>query len=1553
MSDNSKTEFNGLLEKISSTTPILFFPLRIETRFRTRELCVRIFPDEIFLDYLTESLTEDEINDAKSFWIQWYIAGGSKEREYEAWQTLCAKYPVYRAAWLVRQLKPTNIKDFREDGTKFNARPFIKIPEIRENIDYIYSNLSNNVFVSGNTEIAARPVRSERSSELDEIRITLVRKVRDIGDYVKSHKDIVGYLYDDIEQVAEYIKICLRDIQSRSERGSISLGSSIKSFIEMINTSTDDLLENIQGKRIASNDLVQKYLKNSLHQFIFPYIKKNVSDKPDTPVSNILPDRFMFIGEVPGRAEKIIHYGNKVKQNLQMGFNPNEEENPYTINDNGDLEINGGIDWMIDYDKAEEAGMAITVPIDSTIKEFTYIYILGIKEPNSKDWKYLQNLLNSHNYTSSGIAMLKTATPTNIVEGMEPAYDTDPEAEMEIRYKIEVEEAYDHPDKRKYDSWALARTLNLDYNKCCGNAGNADNQEIHNAKAAYKIMWDYFFNKLTDNKTAGEDSHAFLNQMGNFLVKYVRARGTYPAFRIENKPYTILPVTDLIKLSNRYTQECPRYLIRGLIELADKWKEIRKNEVMHSENLATGNADSASKNFLKMAGQTPYSATFYERTMINSPLLPFDKWYPDAMKGEFDLLHRYGFFDPWSIGGSERKISFGEAQLSEILKLLKEQLPSLSEKEQKLLVSEFFDVFTHRLDAWIAGVFEHIREKKFNKHPKIGAYGWVFNLKRTERREVDNATKSKIKEMKLIPEGAPNDLKIYQNIDEGGYIVAPSVQHAVTAAVLRAAYLKTQKNKEDSHMCINLSSMRTRQALRMVEGIKQGMSTGVILGADMERYLHEAYKMNSNCEMDQYIYPLRMLFPQVVNLQSEDERAHDYAMHVINGEALLNTFMEKWNNNGSVVSWLETKYQVNRNKQDPEDCIEWFIDLDKETGIATKNSGAHRTCLFKLIERMVDSYDALNDLLLAEGVHRLVMGDLTSYSAINNFMAEGKGNLPEPAILDTPMEYVVVSNKVGVAFPECKTPPVKPMCLAEPSINLWLEQLTGKLDNILFYIETKNAQEKTEFESCTLKELDIKPIEYLYFSSNETLFLTYIEARWRVKYNRFAEKIKLHTGKPEEYTEDIVYFNDQGETIADLFTIYEDELRISRLRGIILQSGEMRANDLVASAYGDYDPEMTIDIKDLKLRYDSLREYLDLLSIKMQSSIENLNVPDAYDDATIAGMYKDLCDCAASGMFNSLPEFNPEMFVYELNSQAEKIKYHIDPIAQALVIDRAVELQQKFIKTYKNVYEELTGRISEAEEMVARNSSEIYTSEQYVQAIKKLLLNNFKVCPRFTLHYALTRDKRIAYDSMLEKGISCYKNLNELSFEEWQFDVAEVREPMKMWHHLSMFQTVSGGSTGKVSILQTGSEGVPVEEKWLGCKVEQEADLQDVDSLVIYNSEALTKWGTVDNRPAFNSGLIIDAWSEFIPYKKQTAGMVFHCDQPDNEAPQALLLALNTKYAKTREKWQIDDIPELLDFTRFLLMNRAVEPDHIYKDKQLSRLLPLLSTKVLTKDIIN
>ena len=120
--------FERVLSDVLTRTPLLLFPVRLETHFRNRnsqkELCVRIFPNEIFLDYLTDSLTRQEIEDGKLFWLQWFIASGSPRREYEAWQVLCRKYPLYRAAWICRTMRPKEIDKFRPGGILYYRRPY-------------------------------------------------------------------------------------------------------------------------------------------------------------------------------------------------------------------------------------------------------------------------------------------------------------------------------------------------------------------------------------------------------------------------------------------------------------------------------------------------------------------------------------------------------------------------------------------------------------------------------------------------------------------------------------------------------------------------------------------------------------------------------------------------------------------------------------------------------------------------------------------------------------------------------------------------------------------------------------------------------------------------------------------------------------------------------------------------------------------------------------------------------------------------------------------------------------------------------------------------------------------------------------------------------------------------------------------------------------------------------------------------------------------------------------------------------------------------------------
>ena len=80
-----------------SHIPILLFPLKLETRFVKDELWIRAFPDVAFLQSHDPHLTHEEHADAKAFKER-----TSKEERQVAWGELVSKYGVYRSSWIVQ-----------------------------------------------------------------------------------------------------------------------------------------------------------------------------------------------------------------------------------------------------------------------------------------------------------------------------------------------------------------------------------------------------------------------------------------------------------------------------------------------------------------------------------------------------------------------------------------------------------------------------------------------------------------------------------------------------------------------------------------------------------------------------------------------------------------------------------------------------------------------------------------------------------------------------------------------------------------------------------------------------------------------------------------------------------------------------------------------------------------------------------------------------------------------------------------------------------------------------------------------------------------------------------------------------------------------------------------------------------------------------------------------------------------------------------------------------------------------------------------------------------
>ena len=133
----------------------------------------------------------------------------------------------------------------------------------------------------------------------------------------------------------------------------------------------------------------------------------------------------------------------------------------------------------------------------------------------------------------------------------------------------------------------------------------------------------------------------------------------------------------------------------------------------------------------------------------------------------------------------------------------------------ELMLRETLDTCSHRLDAWVTSVawrrLERLRAQPQNaRGVYVGGYGWVEDLALTSARTSE------------------------------GFLHGPSMAHATTAAVLASAYLshRNQGNGEQPFV-IDMSSERVRSARQLIRGVRQGQPLAALLGYRIERALQE------------------------------------------------------------------------------------------------------------------------------------------------------------------------------------------------------------------------------------------------------------------------------------------------------------------------------------------------------------------------------------------------------------------------------------------------------------------------------------------------------------------------------------------------------------------------------------------------------------------------------------------------------------------------------------------------------------------------------------------
>ncbi|WP_030194845.1 hypothetical protein [Streptomyces sp. NRRL S-87] len=312
------------------------------------------------------------------------------------------------------------------------------------------------------------------------------------------------------------------------------------------------------------------------------------------------------------------------------------------------------------------------------------------------------------------------------------------------------------------------------------------------------------------------------------------------------------------------------------------------------------------------------------------------------------------------------------------------------------LLGECLDLVSHRLDAWITSLATarlHAMRAPERRPTglQIGAYGWVEGLS---------------------ARSAPSS---------DGFILAPSVPQATTAAILHSGYLSHAD--DPGAFAVDLSSRRMRVAMDVLDGVRQGQPIGALLGYRLERRLHDARERpEGGLVLDRVIAPLRRLWPTQTVLHEGTGAQQFIGVHDVTDGAALGEIP---------VAQAMTALL-------PE--VRPALEPTEEEHVR------------KQLEALHDDIDAVADLLLAEGVHQFASGSTDRAAATFDSLAAGGQAPPRPQVLDTAGHGTPVTHRIMVAVPRDTAPAAgwdsaaqrsRPRAVAEPRLDAWASHQLG------------------------------------------------------------------------------------------------------------------------------------------------------------------------------------------------------------------------------------------------------------------------------------------------------------------------------------------------------------------------------------------------------------------------------------------------------------------------------------------------------------------------------
>jgi hypothetical protein len=822
------------------------------------------------------------------------------------------------------------------------------------------------------------------------------------------------------------------------------------------------------------------------------------------------------------------------------------------------------------------------------------------------------------------------------------------------------------------------------------------------------------------------------------------------------------------------------------------------------------------------------------------------------------------------------------AELTELRAALR-RLGGCSTAKLERLLMETLDVAAYRLDAWTTAVATARLRYLRGRTPtgiQLGGYGLVLGL---------------------APSGQPAST---------GYVHAPSLGHATTAAVLRCGYLTHAGNPKGGQLAVDLGAARVRSALQLMDGVRQGQPLGGLLGARFERSLHDTAPVLG---LGQFVPAFRQLAPPVAGKLTP--LAHGQAAGAVAPSAVTD---------GLVLL-----------HRDRDGDIPWGQQVPGQArGQALPASGTPEYAAVRgVLDGLAAAADALGDLGVAEAVHQTLQGN--PLRAGGNLDALSRGALPppDPEVVRSPRRGVAVTHRVALLLPDPDPADVylgrwtatsdqaarHVAAAAEPRLNQWAARVLGDPAGVRWRVEyldpaTGERRAGTAVRTFTLAAAGLCPLDVLYAPPLDP----------SIPGGDLERILAWHAANSATSSESgaeprVIFERDPGWGMPTLSV--PELLEVARAaRDLALDARALAPPDLSRPGAGVLSTPVGSLADRADGAADSLRDALD--GLRAEFAVELPADPGERTDL-VAALAVAL-PAVEPGAWDDLESLLDLPARLDVTPAAVMLGVPGDAAAARVALVRltAFGIPGAAPRTAVGSGAAAEAALMEQARTVAADAGARLTAAaaagEPVEGLEAVFGRGFRVLPAFVPGDAA--DLRAARSARVAAG-----DAERGTVRDWLSGLAKVRPGVgRLATVLRYAAVVSDLLDPELQVAQLPPPAAGEADRWTALPLDgASAPPAGRVSLALHTpfgpdlTEALT--GGL-------AGLLIDEWVEVVPSTEETTAVTYHFDAPGSCPPQAVLLAVPPE---PNHGWNLDTLESVLLETVEAAQLRAVDPDQL------------------------